>query len=131
MRYRIAQVLAAILFGPPIVVQHFFWLFWGMFGVLLGLIAGKEEQVRIWHTLQIGPTYASTLLGPLWSYFGHEVEKRALPDDDLRGDNRNLPKMICLARVSHEYAAFTFSRTSTWPIYNMGGAESRPLMMDE
>lgn len=123
MRLRIAQVLAAALFGVPIVLSHFFWLFWGMWGFLLGLIAGKEEQVRIWHTLQIGPTYASTLLvGGLWSYFGHEPEFRRLPDGS------SLEKVIRLASVSHEYAAFTFSRTSTWPIYGMGGAESRTLM---
>ena len=125
VRLRIAQVLAAVLFGVPIVVQHVFWLFWGMWGYLLGLIAGPEKQVRIWHTLQIGPTYSSTLLGPLWSYFGHEVEHRVLPS------GANLEKEIHLASVGHEYAAFTFSRTSTWPIYNMGGAESRPLLYED
>ncbi len=124
MRLTIAKILAGILFGPPIVLQHVFWLSWGMWGYLLGLIAGKEEQVRIWHTLQVGPTYSSTLLGPLWSYYGHEAELRRLPG------GAKLDKVICLESVGHEYAAFTFSRTSTWPIFNMGGAESRPLMME-
>ncbi len=125
-RQRVAFVLAVILFGPFLLVEHVFWIFWGMWGTLLGLIAGPEPQVRIWATRQVGPTYASTLLGPFWSYFGHEVEKRVIADGILRGGS--LPKRVYLSSVEHEHAAFTFSRTRTLPIYGMGGAESRPLV---
>ena len=126
MRLLLAQILAGILFGPPIAVSHLFWWFWGMNGWWLGLLAGQERQVRIWHTLQIGPTYSSTLLGPLWSYFGHEPEHRksavAIP---VGG---HISKCIMLSAVDHEHDAFTFMRTSTDPIYGMGGAESRELV---
>ena len=37
MRLWIANVLAGLLFGPPIVISHVFWWFWGMWGAVLGL----------------------------------------------------------------------------------------------
>ena len=74
-RQIVANVLAGIIFGPFIAASHLFWWVWGMWGYVLGLIAGPEHQVRIWHLVAIGPTYGSTVLGPLWSYFGHESEK--------------------------------------------------------
>jgi hypothetical protein len=120
-----ANVAGAVVFGPPIVVEHAFWFFWGMWGYPLGLLAGEEEQVRLWHTIQVGPTYGSTLLGPHWAYYGHEVEDRAIKDAILPGGH--LKKVIPLSKVDHEDGAFTCCRTSTHPIYNMGGAESRPL----
>ena len=128
MRRGLAIALAAVLFGPVIAVQHVFWLFWGMWGYLLGLIAGEEEQVRIWHTIQVGPTYSSTLLGPLWSYFGHEPEHRASAHAIAQGGR--ISRRIELLSVEHEDSAFTFSRTRTPAVYNMGGAESRPLIED-
>ncbi len=124
MRLWIANVLAGLLFGPPIVISHVFWWFWGMWGAVLGLIAGREEQVRIWHTVQVGPTYSSTLLGPLWSYFGHEVEGLTITSYPAGAP---IHSEIDLQSVQHERMAFTVLRTRTHPIWNMGGAESRPV----
>ncbi len=124
MRIWIARCLAALVFGPPILISHGFWWVWGFWAYLLGLIAGKEEQVRIWHMVAVGPTYSSTLLGPLWSYFGHEPEKRRMA---AVAKDAALHCHVLLTHTEHEHSTVTFMRTETEPIYNARGAESFPL----
>ena len=125
MRLWIARVLGAVLFGLPIAASYLFWWVWGCpLAYVLGLIAGDERQVRTWLSIQVGPTYASALCGPLWSYAGHEVERRRLVAYER---DASLHCHVELSHVEHERAAFAFMRVHTEPIYNSKGSESFPL----
>jgi hypothetical protein len=122
-RQVIANVLAGVIFGPFIVLSFFFWGIWGMWGYVLGLIAGPEDQIRIWHVVTVGPSYGSSLMGPLWWYFGHEPEKRRMA---AVADGASLHFDVPLIETHHEHAAWA-TRAHQEPIYNARGAESFPL----
>lgn len=118
-----ANVLGTIVNAPLALATHIVWSVWGVLSYPIAALAGDVDSVPILWSVQVGPTYTSTIFYRHWAYYGHEAETTYLKSGAV------LPTVQPVSEVEIDFA-FAPIRT-TAAIENMKGNETRPLEVGE
>jgi len=115
-----ADVLGAVVFGPPAAISHVFWTLYGTLAYPIALLDKDDDEVNMFWSAQVGQKYVSTKFTSHWAYYGNEPEK-PVSAETLKPLERILP----LSSVEIDLAFAPFQDGP--PTRNMRGDETRPL----